>query len=70
MSTSACVNEIVRGERAISSEAALRLSRHFNTTVEFWLNLQVTYDFRNAQLEHAKVIASNVPRLAGKKLPL
>jgi addiction module HigA family antidote len=38
------IYEIVKEERGISSEIALRLGRYFNTTPEFWLNLQAHYD--------------------------
>jgi addiction module HigA family antidote len=38
------VNEIVRGKRGITSETAWLLSQSLDTTPEFWLNLQATYD--------------------------
>lgn len=38
------VNEIVHGQRAISADTALRLSRYFGTSERFWLNLQGRYD--------------------------
>ncbi len=38
------VYDIARGERAISVNTALRLSRYFGTSERFWLNLQVRYD--------------------------
>jgi addiction module HigA family antidote len=38
------INEIVHGQRAISAETALRLSRLFGTSERFWMNLQVRYD--------------------------
>jgi addiction module HigA family antidote len=38
------VNAIVNGERAITADTALRLSRYFGTSERFWLNLQVHYD--------------------------
>ena len=38
------INEIVRGERSISADTALRLSRYFGTSERFWLNLQGRYD--------------------------
>jgi antitoxin HigA-1 len=38
------INEIVRGQRAITADTALRLSRYFQTTERFWLNLQTRYD--------------------------
>jgi addiction module HigA family antidote len=38
------INEIVKGERAISADTALRLGRYFDMSAEFWLNLQSHYD--------------------------
>jgi len=38
------INEIVHGDRAISADTALRLSRFFGTSAQFWLNLQARYD--------------------------
>ncbi len=38
------INEIVHGKRAVTADAALRLSRHFGTSDKFWLNLQIQYD--------------------------
>jgi antitoxin HigA-1 len=38
------INEIVKGERAITADTALRLGRYFNMSAQFWLNLQSNYD--------------------------
>lgn len=38
------INEIVHGKRSISANTALRLSRYFNLSERFWLNLQSRYD--------------------------
>jgi addiction module HigA family antidote len=38
------INEIVHGKRAITADTALRLSRYFNLSERFWLNLQARYD--------------------------
>lgn len=38
------VNEIVRGKRGITPESAWLFSQAFNTTPQFWLNLQMQYD--------------------------
>ena len=38
------INEIVHGERAISADTALRLSRYFGLSEAFWMNLQAHYD--------------------------
>lgn len=38
------INEIVLGTRRITADSALRLSRHFGTSLQFWLGLQAEYD--------------------------
>ena len=38
------INEIVHGKRAITADTALRLSRYFGMTEEFWMNLQARYE--------------------------
>jgi len=42
------VNELLRGRRAVSPEMALRLSRLFGNTAEFWLNAQRAVDLWEA----------------------
>ena len=43
------INDIVRGQRAITVDTALRLARYFHTSPQFWLNLQSRYDLEIAQ---------------------
>jgi antitoxin HigA-1 len=38
------INEIVHGQRRITADTALRLSRYFGTSERFWLSLQARYD--------------------------
>jgi len=45
------VNELLRGRRAVSPVMALRLSRLFGNTPEFWLNAQRAVDLWRANLE-------------------
>lgn len=57
------INEIVKGQRAISADTALRLGRFFGTTAEFWMNLQAAYDLKKAAkkargLEEIKPVAA------------
>ena len=39
---------IVREQRAISADVALRLGKYFGMTPQFWMNLQADYDLRLA----------------------
>jgi addiction module HigA family antidote len=43
------INEIVKGERAITADTALRLGRYFKMSAQFWLNLQSHYDLECAR---------------------
>ncbi len=43
------ISEILKGKRGISADTALRLSRFFGTTAQFWLNLQSKYELEKAQ---------------------
>lgn len=38
------INEIIRGKRGITPDTAWLLSQAFNTTPQFWMNLQINYD--------------------------
>ena len=38
------INEIVHGQRRISADTALRLTRYFGTSERFWMNPQARYD--------------------------
>ena len=60
--TATRVNDIVRERRGVTPDTALRLSRYFGTTPEFWLNLQMTYDLRKAaQDEWAHIVKQIEP---------
>jgi addiction module HigA family antidote len=43
------ITAILKDERGITGDTAIRLGTFFRTTAEFWLNLQMTYDLRNAE---------------------
>lgn len=47
-----------------SADMALRLAACFETTPEFWLNLQLTYDLRKAEIERGEAIKAQVQRIA------
>ena len=46
------VSEIVRGERDVTADTALRLARYFGTDPRFWLNLQAAHDLSKAAAAH------------------
>jgi addiction module HigA family antidote len=43
------LNEIIRGKRGVTADTALRLSKVFKTSPEFWMNLQTTYELYQAR---------------------
>jgi addiction module HigA family antidote len=43
------INEIVKGKRAITADTALRLSRFFGMSENFWLDLQSDYDLEKTR---------------------
>jgi len=43
------IYEVVRGERAISADTAIRLGKYFALPAQFWLTLQNDYDLRIAE---------------------
>jgi addiction module HigA family antidote len=45
------VTGILHGRRAVTADTALRLGRYFNTSPEFWMNLQQLYELRRAARE-------------------
>ncbi|MGA2905180.1 MAG: HigA family addiction module antitoxin [Candidatus Korobacteraceae bacterium] len=42
------IYEILREQRTISADVALRLGKYFGMTPQFWMNLQADYDLRRA----------------------
>ncbi|MCP4696379.1 MAG: HigA family addiction module antidote protein, partial [Gammaproteobacteria bacterium] len=40
------IRKLAEEKKAVNVDTALRLARYFNTTAQFWLNLQAAYDLR------------------------
>jgi addiction module HigA family antidote len=56
---------IVKGERSVTADTALRLARFFRTSPEFWMNLQAMYDLTKARRDSGGKIQRDVrPRAA------
>ncbi len=58
------INKIVRGERGISTDTALRLARYFGMSVEFWTGIQTHYDTEIAKIALADRLDKEVKVLA------
>ena len=58
------ITAILKGQRGVTADTALRLSRYFGTTPRFWLNLQQSFELRVAELRAGEDIAERVrPRV-------
>ena len=58
------ITAILKGQRGITADTALRLSRYLGTTPQFWMNLQQTFELRTAEeTSGAEVTATVQPRL-------
>ena len=55
------INDIVLEKRGITADTAVRLSRLFRTTEQFWLNLQDAYEVRRVKAERGKELESIEP---------
>ncbi len=54
------ITQILNGERAITAYTALRLSRFFKTSPQFWMNLQSHYELEMAEDAAAGKIAETI----------
>jgi addiction module HigA family antidote len=54
------MNEIVRENRGITADTAIRLARYFGTSERFWLNLQTEYELRRVQISKGAQVAMEV----------
>ena len=59
------IGAIVKGERSVTADTALRLARFFGTSPEFWMNLQAMHDLTKARRKSGKTIERDIrPRAA------
>jgi antitoxin HigA-1 len=54
------IYQILRGQRALTADTALRLSQWLGTSAELWLNLQKLYELRLAEQQHGEEIKRTV----------
>ncbi len=55
------INEIINGRRGITPSTALRLSKFFGVSPDFWLNLQLRWDLYFAQQSEANILKTIRP---------
>ena len=58
------INQIVKGQRAITADTALRLGKYFGMAAQFWLNLQTHYDLEQEEARLKKRLETEVKILA------
>jgi addiction module HigA family antidote len=59
------IGAIVKCERSVTADTALRLARFFGTSPEFWINMQAMHDLTKARLEDGAAIERDIrPRAA------
>lgn len=54
------INDVVRERRGVTPDTAMRLARYFGGDARSWLNLQIAYDLRIAELASGKAIQRSV----------
>ena len=52
------LTQIVKGQRSVTGDTALRLGHWFRMSPQFWLNLQTAFDIRQAEAEAGSQIAT------------
>jgi addiction module HigA family antidote len=58
------INDIVRERRGVTADTAMRLARYFGGDAHSWLNLQVIYDLRLAEMANARKIKREIMPIA------
>jgi antitoxin HigA-1 len=61
------INEIVNGRRGVTPSTALRLSKYFGVSPDFWLNLQLRWDLyfaQQAEADELNLISPAIPQNA------
>jgi addiction module HigA family antidote len=59
------ITQIVKGQRAMTADTALRLGRWFGMSPEFWMNLQKSYELRLANQQVGNEIRKRVKQRIG-----
>lgn len=52
------IERIVAGQTSMTTDTAARLAKFFRTSPEFWMNMQIAYDFKTLPQETAAAVAS------------
>ncbi|HNP84044.1 MAG TPA: HigA family addiction module antitoxin [Nitrospira sp.] len=63
------ITAIIKGQRGITGDTAIRLGTFFKTTAEFWMNLQKTYELRLAERALPGKIKKHIEEKRGLLIP-
>lgn len=55
------ISQIVKGQRRITADTALRLSKYLGTSAKFWLGLQDDYDLEEEKM-HIETLLDSIPK--------
>ena len=58
------ITQIINAKRGITAETALRLSRYFNNSARFWMNLQTRYELAVAEQTIGQKVNAEVEQAA------
>ncbi len=64
------ITAIIKGQRGITGDTAVRLATFFNTTAEFWMNLQKTYELQLAEQALPDKIRKHIEERRGVLVPM
>ena len=56
------IYQLLKGQRALTADTALRLSQWLGTSAEMWLNLQKLYELRRAEKQAGEAIRKTIVR--------
>ena len=63
------ITAIIKGQRGITGDTAVRLATLFDTTAEFWMNLQKTYELRLAEQALPGKVRKHIEQHRGALIP-
>lgn len=63
------ITAIIKGQRGITGDTAVRLATFFNTTAEFWMNLQKTYELQLAERALPGKVKKHIEQRRGVLIP-
>lgn len=58
------ISAILKGERSLTADTALRLAHYLGTSAKFWMDLQQSYDLKRAEAAHGAAIRAKVKQRA------